>query len=258
MAASAKHGHGDESKQNQIVVQEVLNMSSLISIILKTVGLFSLLFPVFGPNFSRLAVQYGLGSRWYKEETVTSLAVYCLYILVLGMNGVSEAFVYATSSAGVVSTVNISLVTSSAVFCLSSVALIARIGTSGILVANILSMSVRIVFNLFYIQQYFNSIPELFPSKLISASNKNVLIPLRDACIHTLDVGGMVLVFGITYVSSTRYASSLMTVKDALLHLSVGAGCFLLLVVFFYKFHKDEIFKMFSTLREYKSDKKIN
>lgn len=153
MAAEARVA--DDEGDAQAVEGQVSAMSTLVSLVLKGVGLFSIMFPVFGPFYARLAVQIGLGARWYSEETVWTLGVYCLYILAMALNGVTEAFVYATASPGLLGTVNVSLIISSLAFCLSCAVLIEKMGTSGILVANIIGMSIRIGFNLRYTERYF-------------------------------------------------------------------------------------------------------
>lgn len=257
MAAKAKL---EETQGNRDLVKaEVSAMSTLVSIVLKTVGLFSVLFPVFGPFYARIAVQYCLGSRWYSEDTVQSLAVYCVYVLTLGLNGVSEAFVYATAPSGVLGTVNVSLVVSSVVFCSSAVLLIERMGTSGILVANILSMAIRIVFNLVYTHRYFASPERYFPLSFSTITTEAEdepfnakLSPLQDACIRPLDLAGMVIVAAVMRLSGARYETSAMTLSDAAQHISVGIACFVVIVMLLYTSHGHAFVKLLNTVRDSK------
>ena len=249
----------DDKDATAVVRKEVALMSNMVTVVLKTVGLFSVLFPIFGPFYSRVVVQFGLGARWYSEETVSSLAVYCVYIFTLGLNGVSEAFVYATARPGVLSTVNTSLVVSTVAFCVSAVVLIEKMGTSGILVANIVSMSIRIVFNLVYTHRYF-AYPEVYyPSLTKDASEctseqttMGPLNPLRDACVHVVDLATMAVVSVVLYCSSSRYAESPMSIRNAGEHVAVGAVCFLLLLGLLYKSHRAEFIKLVAAVRERK------
>jgi len=250
---AAKAKLEDSRGQHEAVQAEVTAMASMVSLVLKTVGLFSVLFPVFGPFYSRVAVQFGLGVRWYRDETVRALAVYCVYILALGLNGVSEAFVYATAPPDLLGTVNVSLVVSSLAFCVSAVHLIQSMGTSGILVANIISMSIRIAFNLVYTHGYFASPQQYFP---ISFSKEEggkglqlKLAPLSDACVHLHDVAGMAVVSAVLYMSSSRYETSLMTLRSAGEHVLVGAACFLLVLALLYKSHRMEFKQLLGAVR---------
>lgn len=259
MAAKARLLDGQDNdkdqgqRQREAVQAEVSAMASMVAIVLKTVGLFSVLFPVFGPFYARVAVQFGLGVRWYREETVRALAVYCVYILVLGLNGVSEAFVYATAPPGLLGTVNLSLVVSSLAFCLSSVLLIQRMGTSGILVANIFAMSIRIVFNLVYTHKYFATPHKLFPSSFSEKGSRNglnqPLTPLSDACVHVQDVAGLAVASGVLYLSCARYAASLMTLRSAGEHVLVGTACFLVVLALLYQSHRAEFVQLLGAVR---------
>ena len=40
------------------------------------------------------------GQRWSETEAPKALAVYCLYILLLAVNGILEAFVHAVANSG--------------------------------------------------------------------------------------------------------------------------------------------------------------
>ena len=255
MAAKVKlHDKNDERES---VMAEFSSMATLLSLILKTLGLFSLLFPVFGPCYSRVAVQFGLGSRWYSEETVHALAVYCFYIFVLGLNGVSEAFVYATAESGILNTVNASLLTSSLMFCVTAPYLLARMGTSGILIANILSMTIRIGFNIAYTSRYFSNPERAFPKSFGNCENDVMrLRPLHDAFVHKFDVIGMVVVSLVMYVSSCRYATSSLTLLDATQHVFVGALCFVGILVSMYRCHASDFSDMLKTMRESKNNDK--
>lgn len=46
------------------------------------------------PNMP-LAVKLILGKNWYNEDTIRGFQYYCWYILVMGINGVTEALLFS-------------------------------------------------------------------------------------------------------------------------------------------------------------------
>ena len=85
----------------------------------------------------------------------STLGAYCCYILVLGVNGISEAFVQAVAPPAAYNRINFGFVASSVVYIFTAFFLITRFGTCGLVVANIASMITRIISSFAYIRIYF-------------------------------------------------------------------------------------------------------
>lgn len=210
-----------------------------------------------------------------------------MYILALGLNGVSEAFVYATAPSGVLGVINSSLLVSSAVFCASAVLLIDKMGTSGILVANILAMGVRTGFNLMFTHAYFKHPERYFRSCRVATgsggggctdemaksrgemdghghvstvhSPVSLVVtsksPLRDCVLRLADVIALSAVCVLLNISSSHYTATDMTVKDAAAHVSVGAVCFASVLAVFYQSHGRDCSEMVAIVRNRKKRK---
>ena len=164
---------------------------------------------------------------------------------------------------------------SSGVFAVSSVLLIDSMGTSGILWANIVSMMIRILFNLVYTQRYFAAPQRYFPSTLLLTHHKETrqrqqdtsqerkelkdtslslsLSPLAEACICPADVLGMAVAAGAMQLSASRYSASSMNLRDAAQHVTVGAICFSAVLLLLYKSHGQELTKLISAVQESKA-----
>lgn len=56
-----------------------------------------LLAVAFGPAYTYMLLRVVYGQRWSETEAPRALAVYCLYILLLAVNGILEAFVHAVA-----------------------------------------------------------------------------------------------------------------------------------------------------------------
>lgn len=51
----------------------------------------------FGPAYTYMLLRLVYGQRWSETEAPRALAAYCLYILLLAVNGILEAFVHAVA-----------------------------------------------------------------------------------------------------------------------------------------------------------------
>ena len=60
--------------------------------------LAGLLAVAFGPAYTYMLLRLVYGQRWSETEAPKALAVYCLYILLLAVNGILEAFVHAVAN----------------------------------------------------------------------------------------------------------------------------------------------------------------
>ena len=60
--------------------------------------LAGLLAVALGPAYTYMLLRLVYGPRWSETEAPRALAVYCLYILLLAVNGILEAFVHAVAN----------------------------------------------------------------------------------------------------------------------------------------------------------------
>ena len=110
-----------------------------------------LLFACFGPAYAGLLLRLLYGERWGEAtEAPAALAWYCGYVLLLALNGVTEAFVHAVADAATLARFNRALVGCSATYLLASSALL-QYGVRGMIVANGANMLLRIAFSARYI-----------------------------------------------------------------------------------------------------------
>jgi oligosaccharide translocation protein RFT1 len=84
--------------------------------IMRFLWLIGLLVACFGPNYSRVLLKVLQGRKWYSDEAVYTLSVYCVYVLAIALNGISEAFVFSVLARHLVKYVNLGLVASCLVF----------------------------------------------------------------------------------------------------------------------------------------------
>jgi oligosaccharide translocation protein RFT1 len=80
--------------------ERLRTLSRLLSTLVKLVTLVGLVFACFGANYTRVLLRVLLPGKAWAEggQAAKVLSWYCLYVLLLALNGMTEAFVYATAS----------------------------------------------------------------------------------------------------------------------------------------------------------------
>lgn len=192
------------------------------------VGFIGSVFVLFGPSYVDLFVTVALSPQWRTQATVDSFNMFCYYIAILGVNGITEAFVHAVASPSTYrGWINATLAVSSAVFAATTYGCSAYLsmGTIGVIAGNIASMTVRIGFNSYYIYDYFSSNTNRFvdqtqPIKPKTGHQKanemtNFLIVFTVACALSQ----------CTMFSHVVHRDSAKSMKDHLQHLCIGLVC---------------------------------
>ena len=148
-----------ENNQNEIKYLSNISIENLnkkfeiLFGIIKLLIIFCSLFLIFGPSYVRLFIAMVLGDKWYTEEMVYTLISFCPYLFIMGLNGVTEAYVMSvTPTTTMKSSLNIGMITSTIVFGIVVFPFMRVLGTSGLVYANLISMSVRLIFNLYFIR----------------------------------------------------------------------------------------------------------
>ncbi|XP_002510976.2 protein RFT1 homolog isoform X2 [Ricinus communis] len=122
---------------------------------LKLVLLIGLVFMAFGPSYSYSLIRLLYGNKWSDGEASTALQYYCLYIIVLAMNGTSEAFLHAVATEKQLKRSNDSLLVFSIIYVVLNVLLIRSAGAIGLILANSLNMILRVIYSAVFIKHYF-------------------------------------------------------------------------------------------------------
>ncbi|KAJ1426540.1 hypothetical protein SESBI_10284 [Sesbania bispinosa] len=122
---------------------------------LKLVLLIGLVFMAFGPSYSYSLIRLLYGKKWSDGEASTALRYYCFYVIMLAMNGTSEAFMHAVATESQLKRSNDSLLVFSLIYIVLNVLLIKLAGAVGLIMANSLNMTLRIIYSAIFIKNYF-------------------------------------------------------------------------------------------------------
>jgi len=216
-----------ESKRQSRESISAQKIQILFTRLLRVVGLVGIVFPLFGPSYVHLAASYIVNAKWRGPDIEQTLVAFCFYIFLLGINGVSEAFVNVTASGGEggFGTVNAGLVVSFAIYVAFSTLLVGRIGTSGVVYANTAAFLVRIASSSLSVSPRRSFVLDLLPS-----TNQAVT---------------MVLSAAVCQLSARRFSVSNHGHRDALEHICLGVTVFSTLVAL----HRRALYSHLSWLR---------
>ncbi|KAG2262809.1 hypothetical protein Bca52824_069888 [Brassica carinata] len=135
--------------------QKKKKLGTCLTEALKLVMLIGLIFMAFGPSYSYSLIRLLYGEKWSDGEASFALQFYCLYIIVLAMNGTSEAFLHAVGTEDQLKRSNDMLLVFSLIYIVLNILLIRSAGAIGLILANSLNMIGRIIYSGQFIQRYF-------------------------------------------------------------------------------------------------------
>ena len=125
-----------------------------LAVLLKLLLLISLTLLCFAPPFALPFIDVLYGAKWSRTDAPWVLSVYTGYIGFMALNGLSEAFVTAVTTAAQMRLYNALLLAFSAVY-LSACALLLPLGAVGLIAANCLNMAMRIAYSATFIHRFF-------------------------------------------------------------------------------------------------------
>lgn len=210
---------------NQQSEESIDIASKLLQHLLKIVSLIGSIIIVFGFSYSYLALDIYGGSVLSSGSGPLLLRWYCLYVLVIAVNGTTECFFFSVMSKNEIDRYNRKMLVFSAVFLVSSLFLTKHFGSVGFILANCLNMGTRIAHSIFFISTFYKG------------SNYR---PLRGLVPSPLVVTSLVISFIVTSISEMFFCCSYGAVYR-LLHIAVGGLCLLVVLVTIFVSEKDLI-----------------
>ena len=125
--------------------------------LLRLYVLLSLVIVTLGPFASTPLLSVVAGRRWLGSGADRVLALYCLYIPLLAVNGVAESFVASVAAEAEVHAQSLWMAAFSAAFAGSAFVLMSvfSLGARGLVLANAVNMLCRIVWSALFIKRYF-------------------------------------------------------------------------------------------------------
>lgn len=120
--------------------QKRTKLGSSLTDALKLVLLIGLVVMAFGPSYSYSLLRILYGQKWSDGEASTVLKYYCMYVVVLAINGTSEAFLHAVATENQLKQWNCYSTLFSFIYLVLNIYLIQSAGAVGLILANTLSI----------------------------------------------------------------------------------------------------------------------
>ncbi|KAI8914604.1 Rft protein-domain-containing protein [Gorgonomyces haynaldii] len=172
--------------------------------------LFGSLFVFFGSNYTQLLLEvlYKMGNT----QAPRILSVYCLYVPVMGLNGISEAFLQAVGDARILGQQTVFLIGLWFVYILLSHLFlnVLGMGAIGLVVCNIINLSLRTGFSMYFAKAWFQE------------RNRNLLKHI------SVGNGWLWSVFVLSGLVCHWTDYGIDSLKMVLVHVGVGGMCLLL------------------------------
>ncbi|KAL7129131.1 hypothetical protein ABFS83_04G185700 [Erythranthe nasuta] len=216
----ARSASGDHKDKKKILGRRLTDA-------LKLVLLIGLVVIAFGPSYSYSLIRLLYGRKWSDGEASKALQCYCLYVIVLAMNGTSEAFMHAVATENQLKRSNDSLLVFSLIYVVLNVLLIRSAGAIGLILANSLNMFFRIVYSAIFIRKYFKDSSSFSFRDCLPKGSEFLLIS-----------GAAIFILERTYLDRENFWSTFT------IHLSFGLACFSVAAVVIYKKEKPFISKI--------------
>ncbi|XP_045847694.1 protein RFT1 homolog isoform X2 [Meles meles] len=189
--------------------EDVAVAAAVLESLLKLALLTGLTITIFGFAYSQLALDIYGGAMLSSGSGPILLRSYCLYVLLLAINGVTECFTFAAMSKEEVDRYNFTMLALSSSFLGLSYLLTRWCGSVGFILANCFNMGVRITQSLWFIHRYYGRSPYR---------------PLAGLYLSPFLLGAFALSGGITSVSEVFLCCE-QGWPARLAHIAVGAFC---------------------------------
>ena len=220
-----------------------------LAALLRLVLLVGCTFACFGAPFTGVLVSLLLPGRWVGLAVPQALALYCLYVAALALNGMTEAFVFATASQAALFRLNLRMVCISLAYCAAAWLAVgpAGLGVPGLIGAGALNMLLRSASSTLHIHQHFAAWPDVDVSlaNALPAPQTLLVAAVASAACHAAG-----LWLG-THPFSVDLASAALTTKAQ--HTAVGVVAIGAFAATAYVFDGSHFAKAWSLLRSARS-----
>jgi len=180
----------------------------VLSLTVRFMVVIGLVFVCFGSAYTDTLLFVLYRGRLQHTSAAFYLSLYCVYVALLAVNGISEGFVNSVSTRSQLKLVNVLLVAFSVSYMILATLLLRAYGTAGLIVANCLNMLIRIARSIHYIRSCFLELKSP--------------IPLHQCLPHW----SVLLAFAFSFLA-TQWSARYSTQNPlSIYHLLIGLGCF--------------------------------
>ncbi|ORX96611.1 Rft-1-domain-containing protein [Basidiobolus meristosporus CBS 931.73] len=205
-------------------------------------------FIAFGSNYTHILIDMLAGATWSSTPAPRVLAFYCIYVPIMGVNGIVESFVQAVANPSEISRHNKAMIGFSVGFITAGVVFMKFLaaGAVGLVLANCFNLAMRIAWAWDFIHRFYKEYHPQKHSEIQSMLSFGNTLPSPYVC------AAFVGSWAVTNISKTRIGWT--TMLDKVQHISVGVLCLGVVVVVIYQKEYQFLQSMNSLVRHKKLD----
>uniref|UniRef100_A0A0D6R219 Protein RFT1 homolog n=1 Tax=Araucaria cunninghamii TaxID=56994 RepID=A0A0D6R219_ARACU len=203
-----------------------LALEHVLCLALKLVIMIGLFFITFGPSYSYILLRLLYGKKWSDGEASVALGFYCFYVMVLAINGTTEAFLHAVGTNKQLLWSNASLVIFSVIYVCLNILFVQHAGAVGLILANSINMMLRITYSILFICFFFKD-----------TSSFHILDWLPSSRV----IAGFCIAGVLTRISERKIVDHQNFFPSAALHVTFGCALFALLSAMIYHYERGYI-----------------
>lgn len=263
----------NQSSNRQLSETQIGNLilsRNLLLTIMKFHVFLGLIFIAFGTHYTTTLIEMIVGRYWSRQTTVPAvLSLYCYYVPIMGLNGITEAVVQAVASESELKRLSFWMVGFSAVFCATGAFLMGTMGmgASGIILANCVNLSMRTLWSTWFLSGYYGRyIPEGSTGAQARARTEQAptakaasgpggfvkifeAVPWKTIVPSPAVLAAFGTAFVVTSMSNERALMS-DSLSSKALHLGVGVSTFAVVMLVAFMFEKQFIRELQSFVRQ--------
>ncbi|KAF9136748.1 Oligosaccharide translocation protein rft1 [Mortierella sp. GBA39] len=219
-----------DTQQDNLVLSR-----NLLLTIMQFHVLLGLVFIAFGTHYTATLIDLVVGRYW---STLTNapqvLSLYCYYVPIMGLNGITEAVVQAVASEKELGVLSYWMIGFSAVFCSTGAFLMGALNlkAEGIVLANCVNLIMRIIWSMWFLSGYYGRyIP--IAGKSSAAVKEGVLARFTYVPWQNIVPRPTVLVaFGAAFVltATTEQWIGWEGLYNKAVHLGIGVAAFVVVM----------------------------
>lgn len=240
----------EEKKDITFLVDELFRTYCTL---VKFVIYIGLIFAAFGYNYTSVLLRILAGARWGSNpEATTTLSAFCIYIALMALNGMTEAFVFGVAESGKeVGGLALAHGLVGVMFYITAPQLVRGnqfgfSGTVGLVAANGLCMVLRSIYSLHFARSYFQDCHSSIKEETADAKTSKRPKPSPEFLNNMMPRASILFSFLFSFCLTHQSRIAFVDVKDSSIisidtafHLCVGIGCFVFTACLIYTQEKD-------------------
>ncbi|KAL1922602.1 uncharacterized protein VTP21DRAFT_10141 [Calcarisporiella thermophila] len=237
-AKNPKEPHKISSRQQQALVSSADLMATFIRFYL----LLGLVFIAFATNYTGALISLLNGRDW-SRSAFRELAAYCVFVPIIGVNGITETFVQAVSTDSELTQQSYLMTGFSIAFVCAGFLFmqILSLGTLGLILANMVNLLLRIAYSWYFIRRYFLRPRGYTVDGIRYTLSLPNLLP-RPFVILAFAIG-----WALTFWSGQ--AIGWATLPEIAKHIGVGGACFACVAIITWTQERVFVRKVYGILR---------